>query len=366
MIVGKYNNYIRSYYLLVFLYAHYKTLNKILFSFLKKILKKFFFHIPFLYNLLFSQRDSSMNIKRIAIQKAKTNPKSFLGYITMAFSLCLSVPSKGSCCSCFESEYQQVVPVKGSRALFSAIVNALNEYVIRREAEAGDSQAQTFLAHRNYFNRQSRNYEESFRWFSQMARSGNDGALNNTGFMLKNGMGCPKDPQAAVQFFKKAVDGGNHISFYNLAAMYARGNGTPKDLEKAYALFKQQMGRHYYFFMFIDGVRKGESPERILFQLKNKCPKTLIEKDIRAAFNAFLYMCTAQTLDIENVMLQYLVNSSYLPVKICENPYDSHETQINELELLKEKIKEVQTILDGKVSYEDFVDFGFSKLKNSP
>lgn len=244
--------------------------------------------------------------------------------------------------------------------LLLGIAEAIMDYPAHQRAQEGDHGAQSYLAYKYYFSPIHRNYAESFRWFAQLARSGID--LNNVGFMLKAGFGCPKDPQAAVQFFEKALAthkrGG--ITCYSLATMYARGSGTPKSLEKAYSVFRRALVEEsgdYYFFVLAKGALDGTPAEVIQSQLRNKCSKTITENDFREAFHTFLRLCTKQPVDIENIMLQYMVSGKYfgLGYKQCRPIYDEVATQ-EDLQEIKKKVSAIRSILEGKVTYEDVLD----------
>ncbi len=67
------------------------------------------------------------------------------------------------------------------------------------------------------------------------ADSGNHTAMNNLGWMYKNGRGCSADYAKAKELFEKA---GTASSYYHLGDMYERGLGVTADLEKALELYK--------------------------------------------------------------------------------------------------------------------------------
>ncbi len=68
----------------------------------------------------------------------------------------------------------------------------------------------------------------------QKACSNNDvTALNNLGWLLKNGRGCTVDYEKAHKLFEEAAKSGKASSLYHLGDMYENGLGVPKSFETA-------------------------------------------------------------------------------------------------------------------------------------
>ncbi len=69
-------------------------------------------------------------------------------------------------------------------------------------------------------------------WYLRSVAHGNTDAMNNIGYLYKNGLGVPKDFEEAYFWFKKAADKNNPIAQYNIGNMYCYGEGMEKDFAK--------------------------------------------------------------------------------------------------------------------------------------
>jgi TPR repeat protein len=62
------------------------------------------------------------------------------------------------------------------------------------------------------------------------AESGNLDAQCELGMMFEHGLGMPKDPQAALLWYRTAADRGSGYAAYKLALMFENGNGVQQDM----------------------------------------------------------------------------------------------------------------------------------------
>lgn len=115
---------------------------------------------------------------------------------------------------------------------------------LRKDADAGDAEAQTTLGVM-YYSGEAISKDASGKilgndpataaaWFHRAALQGNAAAQYNLGLMYLNGEGgLAKDTVKAVDFFRKAALQGNADAQNNLGAMYHIGEGTTQNIAKA-------------------------------------------------------------------------------------------------------------------------------------
>ena len=77
--------------------------------------------------------------------------------------------------------------------------------------------------------------ETEFERTLKIAKTGDDAAQNNLGFMYDNGRGVPQDDVEAVKWYRMAAEQGLASGQNNLGFMYANGRGVPQDHVEAYA-----------------------------------------------------------------------------------------------------------------------------------
>jgi TPR repeat protein len=111
-------------------------------------------------------------------------------------------------------------------------------------------------------------------WYLRSVAHGNTDAMNNIGYLYKNGLGVPKDFEEAYFWFKKAADKNNPIAQYNIGNMYCYGEGMEKDFAKGAewltkaalqgnAPAQYNLGRMYQWGK---GVKKDLQQARFWFQ----------------------------------------------------------------------------------------------------
>ena len=96
---------------------------------------------------------------------------------------------------------------------------------------AGTAAAQDFAAGMRAH--LAKHYQESRRIFHALADAGNVRAEFMMGTIYEQGLGVPKDLEAAARWYRLAADGGNASAQYNLGIFYQFGKGVPKDPVKA-------------------------------------------------------------------------------------------------------------------------------------
>jgi TPR repeat protein len=82
-----------------------------------------------------------------------------------------------------------------------------------------------------------KNYAEAARQWSQSILSGDVDALNNLAYLYANGMGVPRNPDAATKLWRLAAHSGQAESQWHLGVAYEQGLGVPQDLVTAYAWY---------------------------------------------------------------------------------------------------------------------------------
>jgi len=79
----------------------------------------------------------------------------------------------------------------------------------------------------------AKHYAESRRIFLALADEGDVRARFMMGTIYEQGLGVPKDLEAAARWYRLAADGGNASAQYNLGIFYQFGKGVPKDPAEA-------------------------------------------------------------------------------------------------------------------------------------
>lgn len=76
-------------------------------------------------------------------------------------------------------------------------------------------------------------YNGAVYWYEKAARKGNASAMNNLGFMYRNGYGLAVDHAEAVRWYREAADLGNAMAKFNLGNAYRDGVGVRQNTDKA-------------------------------------------------------------------------------------------------------------------------------------
>lgn len=89
-------------------------------------------------------------------------------------------------------------------------------------------------------------YENDKRAYGVLAsleRSNNRAAINNLGWLYKNGRGCTQDYVMAKLLFERAAQMGSSASFFHLGELYEKGLGVKQDLEYAKGMYIESADR---------------------------------------------------------------------------------------------------------------------------
>ena len=105
-------------------------------------------------------------------------------------------------------------------------------------AEAGDPDAQHDLA-LIYIQGLGvpRDPEAAAHWFGEAAQQGNANAQYNLGVMYEQGLGVPQDRIEALLLYLTAAEQGHVAAQYNAGLAYAEGNNIPRDFAEAHRWF---------------------------------------------------------------------------------------------------------------------------------
>lgn len=76
-------------------------------------------------------------------------------------------------------------------------------------------------------------YAKALFWFRKAANQGYATAQNNLGCMYQEGLGAKRDYATALLWFRRAADQGNNMAQNNLAFMYRSGLGCERDYTEA-------------------------------------------------------------------------------------------------------------------------------------
>lgn len=101
---------------------------------------------------------------------------------------------------------------------------------LEQKAAQGDAEAQFELGV-NYY--KLGNIAMAIELYKKAAYQGNAGAEFDLGVMYQQGIGVPKDANAAIAWYDGAAVQGNSNAENNLGLMYEQGDGVPKDATKA-------------------------------------------------------------------------------------------------------------------------------------
>ncbi|GLQ06546.1 tetratricopeptide repeat protein [Sneathiella chinensis] len=83
------------------------------------------------------------------------------------------------------------------------------------------------------------NYADALQEWLPLARNNDPAAMRNVGHLYRRGLGVPKDPAAAVNWYRKAADLGFARAQANLATMYLKGEGVDQDDAQAFEWFEK-------------------------------------------------------------------------------------------------------------------------------
>ena len=144
-----------------------------------------------------------------------------------------------------------------------------------KKAEAGEADAQAFVALQYQWRLTIRNPAKAMEWNEKAALQGHAGAQARLGRIYLNGWwGTKKDLTKALMWFQKAAAQGDDDAQQELGSMYANGVGVPKNAAKAFEwyqkaadqgneLAQEEVGTRYYSG---DGVKKDKVKARIWWQ----------------------------------------------------------------------------------------------------
>ena len=142
------------------------------------------------------------------------------------------------------SQYNLAVLLTDGKGGDASLTEAITWY--KKAAEQGMLEAMLNLSKIYYFGEHGipRNYGEARKWLSEAARKDDAWALNTLGVMNEFGQESPKDPKAAVEFYRKAAEKGEAKGEANLGRMYAHGLGVERDIPRAYKWLKLGLDQH--------------------------------------------------------------------------------------------------------------------------
>eukprot|EP01135_Chromosphaera_perkinsii_P010824 Nk52_evm19s2241 gene=Nk52_evmTU19s2241 len=117
----------------------------------------------------------------------------------------------------------------------------------RKAAENGHADAQAnlgYLYEKGLIGLEP-NYELANDWYKQSAYQGYAKGMNHYGSMYYHGLGCQRNPTAAVEWYRKGASQGHAPSQNNLGICYEEGAGVPKDLAMAKEMYHLSASQEY-------------------------------------------------------------------------------------------------------------------------
>jgi TPR repeat protein len=153
------------------------------------------------------------------------------------------------------------------------------------EATNGNIRAQVFLGMVHYTGRPDvpQSYHKAFRWLKAAARENHPVAYELLGVMYKNGQGCEKNYEKALESFNKAIEnGGRSSAWLHLANMHHKGKGVPKNDHKALHFFYEGMQRNPELKKIFELIYVVQNDKEIMPYLANIYEgKQPLEKEIK-------------------------------------------------------------------------------------
>ena len=117
--------------------------------------------------------------------------------------------------------------------VYAALPNRQTKAIVSmtKAAEAGDVEAQFFLAEAYYKGRLQleKDFPLALRWYHAAAKQNHGGASLMLARMTKAGEACVPDPVIAAQWLLAASKQGNEQAMFLLSNAYASGDGLPRD-----------------------------------------------------------------------------------------------------------------------------------------
>ena len=106
-----------------------------------------------------------------------------------------------------------------------------------KAAEAGDPEAQCSIGYWYAYNSTARDPAKAAGFFRKAADQGYGPAQAQLGYMMKYGVGIPKDMKGGVAWYLKASRQGSAYAERDLGLSYLTGEGVPKSDKDAFAWF---------------------------------------------------------------------------------------------------------------------------------
>ena len=128
-----------------------------------------------------------------------------------AFLACLlAVAVLGGSPARAESEIKEFIKDMAKSEKADAKQESFAEKLLRKDAEAGDAEAQYSLAETYLLGQgAAQDCASARRWFEKAAAQGHAGAQRRLGEMFSTGRCVPQDKSAAKDWFRKACAGGD-------------------------------------------------------------------------------------------------------------------------------------------------------------
>jgi TPR repeat protein len=110
----------------------------------------------------------------------------------------------------------------------------------RAQAEQGNAEAQSHLAHMYYYGEGiGQSYLEAARWYQKAADQDDPKAEYAIGYMYEHGQAMAKSEVEATRWYQKAADNGYAKAEYVVASRYYYGQGVPQNYAEAVRWYRK-------------------------------------------------------------------------------------------------------------------------------
>ena len=135
---------------------------------------------------------------------------------------------------------------------------------LKLQSEEGEIESSIKLG--KFYLEDSKNldHQSSLKYFKIAADKGDENALKNVAYLLRNGKGVETNLELSFEYYKKAADLGEVEAMQKLGDLYERGTGVKRNVELAihYYQLASEKGNHAAMQKLGDLYKRGEGVEQ--------------------------------------------------------------------------------------------------------
>jgi len=161
-----------------------------------------------------------------------------------------------------ESQISSIIPPNPAKVLE---LSAEFDPMTRKQGISSSSHEQLILGYLNYHGMGcNKNMNEAVRWFRLAAEQGNSPAQQLLGECYENGEGVDQDIAEAMKWYRLSADEGNPIAQYQLGLRYQYGRGVDLDLGEGLKWHRIAADQGYFAAQYHLGecYKKGEGVDQ--------------------------------------------------------------------------------------------------------